>query len=259
MAFQEGSIVREIKSILSTKTLVAAVLITFGAATTLTPAVKAQVSINIGIQPVCSYGYYDYAPYGCAPMAFYGSGYFYNGIFLGMGPWAGWGYDHGWGEHRFEGDGGGRYHGGGGQAANRAYASSHAGGGGHVAQRAAKSSEHAQGPRVSRMLQPRSRELSTRPRPGQSSTRWQLAHSNIQQRPMRLLLMPRLPTAAENPIVLADILVAESTTKLKSVEGECAESKNGTANRRSHGSADLLLLGTKRRKTRTPDIKRSKT
>jgi hypothetical protein len=51
--------------------------------------------------PVCSYGYYDYAPYACAPYGFYGPGYFYNGIFLGMGPWAGWGYGHGWGGHRF--------------------------------------------------------------------------------------------------------------------------------------------------------------
>ena len=34
-------------------------------------------------------------------MGFYGPGYFYNGIFLGMGPWAGWGYGHGWGSHRF--------------------------------------------------------------------------------------------------------------------------------------------------------------
>ena len=61
------------------------------------PAAQAQVYVNVGIQPVCSYGYYDYEPYACAPMGFYGPGYFYNGIFLGMGPWAGWGYGHGWG------------------------------------------------------------------------------------------------------------------------------------------------------------------
>jgi hypothetical protein len=57
----------------------------------LVPKVNAQVAINIGGPPVCSYGYYNYSPYACAPVGFYGPGYFYNGIFLGMGPWAGWG------------------------------------------------------------------------------------------------------------------------------------------------------------------------
>jgi hypothetical protein len=86
----------------------------------LVPAVQAQVVISI--QPTCSYGYYDYAPYACAPAGFYGPGYFYNGIFLGMGPWAGWGYSHGWGHHRFSNGGGGRYTGGGGMAANHVHA-----------------------------------------------------------------------------------------------------------------------------------------
>ena len=67
----------------------------------LAPAAQAQVVIDIGVQPSCAYGYYDYAPYACAPYGYYGPGYFYNGIFLGMGPWAGWGYSHGWGSHRF--------------------------------------------------------------------------------------------------------------------------------------------------------------
>lgn len=74
----------------------------------LAPTANAEVTISIN-PPVCSYGYYEYAPYGCAPMGFYGPGYFYNGIFLGVGPWASWGYGHGWGEHRFNGGGGGRY------------------------------------------------------------------------------------------------------------------------------------------------------
>jgi hypothetical protein len=95
---------REIKFLVSTTALLAGVA--------LAPAAQAQISINIGVQPVCSYGYYGYAPYSCAPMGYYGSGYFYNGIFVGMGPWSGWGYSHGWGSHRFNGDGGGRYHGG---------------------------------------------------------------------------------------------------------------------------------------------------
>ena len=108
------------------KTLLASAALCAGLA--LAPTANAQISIGIGIQPVCPYGYYDYAPYACSPMGFYGSGYFYNGIFLGMGPWGGWGYSHGWGGHRFGGDGGGNYHGGGGYAANQRF-----GGGGPTA------------------------------------------------------------------------------------------------------------------------------
>lgn len=95
---------RGLKTMISTAALLAGLA--------LAPAANAQISINIGVQPVCSYGYYGYAPYACAPMGYYGSGYFYNGIFVGMGPWSGWGYEHGWGGHRFSGDGGGRFHGG---------------------------------------------------------------------------------------------------------------------------------------------------
>ena len=77
------------------------------------PTAQAQVHIGIniggGAPPACAYGYYDYAPYSCAPAGYYGSGYFYNGIFLGVGPWANWGYAHGWGGHRFAGARGGRY------------------------------------------------------------------------------------------------------------------------------------------------------
>jgi hypothetical protein len=86
----------------------AAMLLPFAA---VTPKAEAQISINIGgPPPVCPYGYYDYAPYRCAPVGFYGPGYFYNGIFLGVGPWAHWGYRHGWGSHRFVGSRGGRYY-----------------------------------------------------------------------------------------------------------------------------------------------------
>ena len=83
------------------------------------PAAQAQLIVNIGVQPVCSYGYYGYAPYACAPYGYYGPGYFYNGIFLGMGPWGGWGYSHGWGSHRFVNEGGGNYHGGPGRMSYR--------------------------------------------------------------------------------------------------------------------------------------------
>ena len=87
----------------------AAVLIPFLASA---PKANAQVSfsVQIGPPPVCPYGYYDYPPYPCAPPGFYGPGYFYNGIFLGVGPWANWGYAHGWGHYRFVGPRGGRYY-----------------------------------------------------------------------------------------------------------------------------------------------------
>ena len=107
----------------------------------LVPTVNAGVVISIN-PPVCSYGYYEYPPYGCAPMGFYGPGYFYNGIFLGVGPWARWGYSHGWGDHRFSGGGGGRYVAGRGHGGGRAYASNHAtvrGGSSHGAFRATAS------------------------------------------------------------------------------------------------------------------------
>jgi hypothetical protein len=47
----------------------------------------AQISINIGAPPVCPYGYFDYAPYPCAPYGYYGPEWFLNGVFIGAGPW----------------------------------------------------------------------------------------------------------------------------------------------------------------------------
>ena len=47
----------------------------------------AQVSINIGVAPVCPYGYFDYAPYECSPYGYYGPDWFVGGVFLGAGPW----------------------------------------------------------------------------------------------------------------------------------------------------------------------------
>ncbi len=61
---------------------------------TLVLAPLGNAQISIGEPPVCSYGYYDYAPYSFLRSGgFYGPGYFYNGIFLGMGPWANWAMD----------------------------------------------------------------------------------------------------------------------------------------------------------------------
>ena len=47
----------------------------------------AQVQINIGTAPVCPYGYFDYAPYTCAPYGYYGPDWFNGGVFIGAGPW----------------------------------------------------------------------------------------------------------------------------------------------------------------------------
>ena len=100
---------------------------TLFASLAIVPEAGAQVVISVN-PPMCPYGYYDYAPYGCAPGGYYGPGYFYDGIFLGVGPWASWGYSHGWGDHRFRGGGGGRYVGRGGYGGGgRGY-----GGGGHA-------------------------------------------------------------------------------------------------------------------------------
>ena len=50
---------------------------------------QAQVSfgVQIGAEPACPYGYYDYAPYQCAPYGYYGPEWFSNGVFIGSGPW----------------------------------------------------------------------------------------------------------------------------------------------------------------------------
>ena len=51
--------------------------------------VQAQISIgvNIGPEPACPYGYFDYAPYACAPYGYYGPEWFAGGVFIGAGPW----------------------------------------------------------------------------------------------------------------------------------------------------------------------------
>jgi hypothetical protein len=47
----------------------------------------AQISVSIGAEPACPYGYYDYAPYSCSPSGYYGPQYFNSGAFTGVGPW----------------------------------------------------------------------------------------------------------------------------------------------------------------------------
>ena len=44
---------------------------------------QVSVGVNIGVAPVCPYGYFDYAPYDCAPYGYYGPDWFVGGVFLG--------------------------------------------------------------------------------------------------------------------------------------------------------------------------------
>ena len=48
---------------------------------------SASVTANIGVEPVCPYGYFDYPPYTCAPYGYYGPEWFSGGVFIGVGPW----------------------------------------------------------------------------------------------------------------------------------------------------------------------------
>src|SRR5258708_29563978 len=43
--------------------------------------------VYYGSAPVCTYGYYDYSPYDCAPYGYYGPDWFVGGVFIGAGPW----------------------------------------------------------------------------------------------------------------------------------------------------------------------------
>src|ERR1039457_3955036 len=89
---------------------------------------KAQVDVGVGVgpavvagpddygygyaPPVCEWGYYAYAPYGCAPYGYYGPQWFYGGVFIGAGPWYGWGRGGGGYAGRAPYGGGGRVGGG---------------------------------------------------------------------------------------------------------------------------------------------------
>jgi hypothetical protein len=55
--------------------------------TTSAPKAQAQITFSIGVAPVCPYGYFDYAPYNCAPFGYYGPQWFVGGAFIGAGPW----------------------------------------------------------------------------------------------------------------------------------------------------------------------------
>lgn len=48
---------------------------------------QAQIGVSIGVAPECPYGYYDVAPYSCAPSGYYGPEWFSGDVFIGAGPW----------------------------------------------------------------------------------------------------------------------------------------------------------------------------
>jgi hypothetical protein len=56
------------------------------------------IGVGVGVAPVCAYGYYPDAPYGCAPYGYYGPSWFSGGVFIGAGPWY-----HGWGHPVYPG------------------------------------------------------------------------------------------------------------------------------------------------------------
>jgi hypothetical protein len=72
--------------------------------------ISPQVGIQIAVpevgagEPFCSYGYYGYAPYECAPYGYWGPEFFYGGHFRGAGPWEGHGrdYNRGNGESHYQ-------------------------------------------------------------------------------------------------------------------------------------------------------------
>lgn len=51
------------------------------------PEAHSQVTVEIGAAPECPYGYFEAAPYGCAPYGYYGPKWFTAGTFVGAGPW----------------------------------------------------------------------------------------------------------------------------------------------------------------------------
>jgi hypothetical protein len=48
---------------------------------------SAQESVDANAAPECPYGYFDHAPYACAPYGYYGPEWFAKGAFIGAGPW----------------------------------------------------------------------------------------------------------------------------------------------------------------------------
>src|ERR1700730_8090896 len=92
---------------------------------------QAEVRVGVGVG-FCAYGYYPDSPYGCAPYGYYGPSWFANGIFIGAGPWYGWGhpyYGRGYYRPRFERLSEGRRLGGRGRMEQRGFEGRGSGGG----------------------------------------------------------------------------------------------------------------------------------
>jgi hypothetical protein len=64
-----------------------AVALLIGAPATQAAPAQIGIGINIGVEPACPYGYFDYSPYNCAPYGYYGPDWYNGGIFIGAGPW----------------------------------------------------------------------------------------------------------------------------------------------------------------------------
>jgi hypothetical protein len=67
---------------------------------------EAQVAVGIrvgpgyvGPAPVCTYGYFSYYPYACAPYGYYSPRWFVGGVFIGAGPWYRGFYGRGFGPY----------------------------------------------------------------------------------------------------------------------------------------------------------------
>jgi len=74
------------------------------------PQSHAQVQVDVGVAPVCPYGYYEAPPYNCAPYGYYGPEWFTGGVFIGAGPWFhGPDHFHGYVDNHYHPDHG--YHG----------------------------------------------------------------------------------------------------------------------------------------------------
>ena len=90
-------------------------LLLLGALIVPTTFANAQIGVGIGVgvggpdyddygpAPVCSWGYYSYYPYACAPYGYYGPSWFVGGVFIGAGPWYNGYWGRGWGGNEHAG------------------------------------------------------------------------------------------------------------------------------------------------------------
>lgn len=81
------------------KKILLSLALVFSSLFVISQPINAQVSVGVGIQspmvdygpaPVCHWGYFPYYPWDCSPEGFYDDSWFYEGIFIGAGPWFVW-------------------------------------------------------------------------------------------------------------------------------------------------------------------------